>query len=76
VGRAKAQQFLSPWALWRGFKTAFIDGYGIGAPVGDGFRLSAAFLIHKSEILKAYRHKTVADTPDYIELGSCDLIAS
>ena len=43
--------------------------YGIGKIIGDSFQLPGVFLIHHSEILKAFRHETVADEVDYVGLA-------
>ena len=43
--------------------------YGMGKIIGDSFQLPGVFLIHHSEILKAFRHDTVADEVDYVGMA-------
>ncbi len=54
-------------SIWsRGAKACLIDGHGVGKLAGDGFQMPGLFLIEKSKIIKAYRHKNAADRPDYL----------
>ena len=62
------------WQVWkRGFESAILRGFGVGKLVGDGFRMPGAFLIHRGRILRAYRHETPADRPDYIGMAACSI---
>ena len=47
-----------------------LKGHGIGTLNGNGFRMPGAFLLYKGEPVKAFRHKTAADRPDYVELAN------
>ena len=62
---------LTVWA--RGFQAA-LAGHGVGKLEGDGFQMPGAFLVHNGRIIKAHRHDTAADRPDYTALA-CDPIA-
>jgi hypothetical protein len=48
---------------------AGLKGHGIGTLEGDGFQMPGAFVIHHDHVLRAYRHRTAADRPDYVELA-------
>lgn len=70
--RGRAGQILGVGVWWRGFK-AFLRGYLPGRWVGDVLRMPGAFLVYRGEILRAYRHATVADRPDYESLAACEI---
>ena len=53
---------------WRGLQAMFA-GHGIGALDGNGFRMPGTFLIRTGTILRAYRHLSAADRPNYLELA-------
>ena len=53
--------------VWkREFRDRITLTYGLGRIIGDAFQLPGVFLIHHSEILKAFRHESVADEVDYV----------
>lgn len=57
--------------VWRrGFRDRIVLTYRFGKIMGDSFQLPGVFLIHHSEILKAYRHETVADEVDYVGMAT------
>ena len=43
--------------------------YGIGKVIGDSFQLPGVFLVHHGEIVKAFRHESVADEVDYAAMA-------
>lgn len=43
--------------------------YGVGRIIGDSFQLPGVFLVHHSQVLKSFRHETVADEVDYVALA-------
>lgn len=56
--------------VWmRGFVAGVCRGHWIGRLQGDGFRMPGAFLVRDGVIVRAYRHRTAADRPDYCDLG-------
>ncbi len=56
--------------VWmRGFVACVYRGHWIGRLQGDGFRMPGAFLIRDGVIMRAFRHRTAADRPDYCALG-------
>jgi peroxiredoxin len=67
--KAKLSQYLNPESIRRGF-SAFFRGHFIGFPAGEVERLPGVFLLHGTEIRKAFRHKLVSDRPDYLALAN------
>ena len=43
--------------------------YGVGRIIGDSFQLPGVFLIHRSRVLKAFRHDSIADEVDYVQMA-------
>lgn len=70
--RGGLMQVMGPRVWWRGL-TAMLNRHGVGRPVGDVFQLPGAFLVHRGEIVKAFRPATSAGQPDYVELATCAL---
>ena len=57
--------------VWRReFRDKIMRTYGIGKIIGDSFQLPGVFLVHRSELLKAFRHDSVADEVDYVTMAS------
>src|SRR5262245_23618642 len=61
-------QLLGPPIWWRGL-TAIVR-HGLGAIDGDGFQMPGVFLLRGGQIVKAFRHRTAADRPDYLKLAA------
>jgi hypothetical protein len=58
------------WKFWkREIRDKVTLTHGMGKVVGDSFQLPGVFLIRHSEVLKAFRHDSVADQPDYVGLA-------
>lgn len=56
--------------VWkRELRDRIMRTYGIGRIIGDAFQLPGVFLIHHSEVLRAFRHDTVADEVDYVGMA-------
>lgn len=56
--------------VWlRGFVAGVLRGHWVGRLQGDGFRMPGAFLVKDGGIVRAYRHRTAADRPDYCALS-------
>lgn len=53
---------------WRGLN-AGLAGHGIGALNGNGFRMPGVFLVRGGKILRAYRHRSASDRPNYGEIA-------
>jgi hypothetical protein len=56
--------------VWkREFRDKVMLTHGMGKIIGDSFQLPGVFLIQHSEILKAFRHESVADKVDYVGMA-------
>ena len=56
--------------VWkREFRDRIMLTYGVGKVIGDSFQLPGVFLVHHSEVLKAFRHESVADEVDYVGMA-------
>ncbi len=65
-------QLLGLKVWWRGMLAAFGDGHGFGASQESMFQMPGTFLIENGKVLRAFRHQSPADRPDYAEL-SCPI---
>jgi peroxiredoxin len=68
--RGSLAQLLGPKVWIRGMQASFLKGHGIGRPIGDPFQMPGAFLIAGDTVVKAYRHATAADQPDYVQMAA------
>lgn len=69
--RGTFRQLIGPAVFWRGMK-AFFSGHGAGRIRGDVAQLPGTFVVHRGQIVQAFRNKTAADRPDYAEMaGAC-----
>jgi hypothetical protein len=66
--RGNLVQLFGP-AVWARGISALAKGHGIGAWVGDPQRMPGAFLVHKGAVLRAFRHSSIGDAPDYLTLA-------
>jgi hypothetical protein len=67
LGRGSVRQLAAPRIWWRGLRAA-LRGHLPGRLAGDGFQMPGAFLIHRGRVLRAFRHETAAERPDYCAL--------
>ncbi len=67
--RGRVRQILALRSWWRFLKAGILRRHGVWIPVGDPFRLGGVFLLHRGRILRATRHETTSDRPDYEELA-------
>ncbi len=70
--RGNFRQLLGLKVLIRSVFTALFGRNFPGLAEGDPTQLPGVFLLYKGEVVKAYRHDTAADTPDYIFLANCE----
>lgn len=68
--RGRLRQFLSRIVTAR-HREAKIHGTKLTQ--ADMLQMPGVFLIHQNRIVKAFRHETVADRPDYQALATCPL---
>lgn len=67
--RGTPWQFFGPKSAARFPAAGIAAGHGIGTPVGDPLRMPGVFLIHNGDVLREFRHESVADRPDYRDLA-------
>lgn len=53
----------------RGFVAGVLRGHLVGRLVGDGFQMPGVFLLRDGRVIRAYRHASAADRPDYESLA-------
>ena len=56
-------------AFWRALAGGTIFRFGFGRMVGNGLQMPGAFLIRNGQILKAFRHQSSGDRPDFTEIA-------
>ncbi|MGH9347866.1 MAG: SelL-related redox protein [Vicinamibacterales bacterium] len=66
--RGSAGQIVGPRVLWRWLTAAIVERRGAGWTGADVRRMPGAFLIRQGRIVRAFRHRTTADRPDYVSL--------
>lgn len=69
--RGSPLALFGPRVWWRGL-VATLRGHRVGSLQGDGFQMPGAFVVYQGRIVRAFRHQTAADRPDYASL-SCNL---
>ena len=67
--RGKLSQLFGLKVWKREFRDRITLTNGMGKIIGDSFQLPGLFLIHYSEILKSFRHESVADEVDYVAMA-------
>jgi hypothetical protein len=58
---------LSP-TVWKAWIKGAIFKYGIGRIQEDGDQMPGVFFLKERKIVRALRHETIADEPDYLKL--------
>jgi peroxiredoxin len=61
--RGTLGELFGPRALMRGL--GLLPKYGLGRMLGDGFQMPGVFLLYHGEVVRSYRHQSVADRPQY-----------
>jgi AhpC/TSA antioxidant enzyme len=68
--RGGVRELLAPRVVWRWPATAILRRHGAGWTGSDLRRMPGAFLLDRGRIVRAFRHRTTADRPDYVALCS------
>lgn len=63
--QGRISQLLAWKVWWRGLVAGVLRGHGGGRLQGDGRQMPGVFLLRDSRIVRAFRHRTAADRPDY-----------
>jgi hypothetical protein len=61
--------------VWLSGIVATLRGHFVGPLVGDGFQMPGAFVIHRGEVVKAFRHAAASDRADFAAM-TCEVRAS
>jgi hypothetical protein len=71
-GLSRTNPYLQPFSLavWKGWLKGAMFKYGIGLIREDGYQMPGVFLLKDRKIARAFRHRTIADEPDYVKLAS------
>jgi hypothetical protein len=60
--------FLNP-TVWKGWLKGALFKYGIGMIKEDADQMPGVFFLKDRKIVRAFRHRTIADEPDYLKLA-------
>lgn len=71
--QGRLKQLLGWKMWWRGFIAGIIHRHGAGRLSGDGRQMPGVFLLDRGEIVRAFRHRTAADRPDYAAMATCTI---
>jgi peroxiredoxin len=66
---ARLSQLFGLKVLWRGMLSALHAGHGFGRVKESVSQMPGTFLIENGQVLRAFRHQSPADRPDYAELA-------
>jgi hypothetical protein len=69
LGRARVWQFLT-WKSLKRYWQAWRGGHRGGRPTADVLRMPGVILLHRGEIVRAFRHRGPTDRPDYLSLAA------
>lgn len=73
--KGRLLELFGPHVLWRGF-WGLVRGHGWTPPRDEGFfQMPGVFLLFHGEILRAYRHQSVADRPNYLSIVQGDSLS-
>lgn len=56
-------------AVWLGWLKGALFKYGIGRAQEDGEQMPGVFFLKERKIVRGFRHRTIADEPDYLKLA-------
>ena len=70
--RGTFRQLFGWKVLWRGVIGGVMLRHGIGLAHADASQLPGAFLLDSCAIVRRFRHRSVADRPDYVSLTTSD----
>jgi hypothetical protein len=59
--------FLNP-TVWKGWLKGAMFKYGIGMIKEDAEQMPGVFFLKERKVVRAFRHRTIADEPDYLKL--------
>ncbi|MGB0124953.1 MAG: hypothetical protein WBP63_16040, partial [Silvibacterium sp.] len=68
LARVSVFQLFRP-AVWIAWAHGALRKYGVGAMKEDVFQMPGVFLLRERTIVRVYRHRTIADRPNYLALA-------
>lgn len=68
LGRGSFGAVFGPFVWLRGLLAGMVGGHGIGALTGDPLRMPGVFLVRQSRVVGTFRHRSVAERPNYVRL--------
>jgi hypothetical protein len=68
LGRKHVLSHLLVPAVWKAWLLGSIRKHGIGMIEEDADQMPGIFYLRKRAIVRAFRYKTIADEPDYLQL--------
>ncbi len=69
LSRGSVSQLFGFNVMVRGMMHAFLKLNPPRPFIGDGFQMPGIFVIHKGMVIHTFKHTSLADRPDYIELA-------
>src|SRR5262245_8660747 len=66
--QASLGALMHPRVWWPWFRTAVMQGYGVGAAGPNWRQLTGVFVVYRDRILASLRHRNSAAHPDYLAL--------
>jgi peroxiredoxin len=70
--RGTVGMLFGPKVWFRGFQAAILRRHWVGRWQGDAFQMPGVFLLCQGEVVRSYRHQSVADRPDYVRFSISD----
>ncbi len=72
LGRADFLKLLGPRIWRRGAQAMLLGGHTQGRLGGDVLQLPGTFLLFHGQVLRSFRHRTVAERPNYMQLADVE----
>jgi hypothetical protein len=70
LGRSNPFLHFFNLTVWKGWLRGALFKYGIGMIQEDAHQMPGVFFLKERKIVRAFRHRTIADEPDYLKLAS------
>ncbi len=68
LGRVSLTRIILQPAVWKGWLQDAMIKYGIGLIREDASQMPGVFFLRDRAIVRSFRHRTIADRPDYLRL--------
>ena len=69
LGRGRLLDVFGPMVWFRFIEAAIFRGRGFGLQ-NDIFQMPGVFIIYHGQVIRTFRHQSIADRPDYLSLSS------